>query len=129
MAEPERRRRRVRHSGWSAIEREAPRRAAEVDSPEPAASAETVRSVGRVSSAETPPVHDPESESGARPGGDDQTERGLRGLIGAGASQVSPGAALRARDAARPTDADLAAAEAGLVIVRRGWVPRTPLTR
>lgn len=51
-------------------------------------------------------------------------ERGLRGLVGGGASQVGVRAAMRARDAARPTDADLAAAEANLVIVRRGWVPR-----
>jgi hypothetical protein len=57
------------------------------------------------------------------------SERGLRGLVGGGASQVSVAAALRARDAARPTDADLAAAESDLVIVRRGWVPREELPR
>jgi hypothetical protein len=51
-------------------------------------------------------------------------ERGLRGLLGGGSSQVSTGAALRARDAARPTAADLAAAEADLLIVRRHWTPR-----
>jgi hypothetical protein len=55
------------------------------------------------------------------------SERGLRGLVGGGSSQVSVEAALRARDAARPTDADLATAEAELVIVRRGWVPREEL--
>jgi hypothetical protein len=58
---------------------------------------------------------------------DPYAERGLRGLVGGGSSQVSLGAALRARDAARPTDADLAAADAELVIVRRGWVPREDL--
>ncbi len=58
---------------------------------------------------------------------DQQTERGLRGLVGGGSSQVSVAAALRARDAARPTEADLAAAERDLVIVRRGWVPREEL--
>jgi hypothetical protein len=57
------------------------------------------------------------------------TERGLRGLVGGGASQVSVAAALRARDAARPSDADLASAEEELVIVRRGWVPREELPR
>jgi hypothetical protein len=57
------------------------------------------------------------------------TERGLRGLVGGGASQVGVAAALRARDAARPSDADLAAAEENLVIVRRGWVPREELPR
>jgi len=59
---------------------------------------------------------------------DRETERGLRGLVGAGSSQVSVTAAMRARDAARPTDADLASAETDLVIVKRGWVPRDPLT-
>jgi hypothetical protein len=57
------------------------------------------------------------------------TERGLRGLVGGGASQVSVAAALRARDAARPSGADVAAAEEELIIVRRGWVPREELPR
>src|SRR6476660_4152840 len=57
------------------------------------------------------------------------TERGLRGLVGSGASQVRVTAAMRARDAARPTDEDLATAESELVIVRRGWVPREELPR
>jgi hypothetical protein len=52
-----------------------------------------------------------------------EAERGLRGLVGSGSSQVGTSAALRARDAARPTDADLAEAEERLVIVRRNWVP------
>jgi hypothetical protein len=51
-------------------------------------------------------------------------ERGLRGLVGGGSSQVSPGAALRARDAARPRPEDLERAEANLAIVRRNWSPR-----
>jgi hypothetical protein len=51
-------------------------------------------------------------------------ERGLRGLIGGGSSQVSVNAAMRARDASRPTDADIANAEQTLAIVHRGWVPR-----
>lgn len=57
---------------------------------------------------------------------DRDSERGLRGLVGGGSSQVSIGAAMRARDASRPTDADIAAAETGLTIVHRGWVPRDP---
>lgn len=60
---------------------------------------------------------------------DRETERGLRGLIGSGASQVGTSAALRARDAARPSDADLAEAEERLVIVHRNWVPREDLPR
>ncbi|WP_373313924.1 hypothetical protein [Planosporangium flavigriseum] len=63
----------------------------------------------------------------ARPADDPHAERGLRGLVGGGSSQVSVDAALRARDAARPSAADFAAAEAELVIVRRGWVPREDL--
>jgi hypothetical protein len=67
--------------------------------------------------------------SGAGAGGDDQSERGLRGLVGSGSSQVSVGAALRARDAARPTADQLAEADAELVIVRRNWMPREDLPR
>ncbi|MEU1685718.1 hypothetical protein [Micromonospora sp. NPDC005707] len=59
----------------------------------------------------------------------EEGERGLRGLVGSGSSQVSVTAALRARDAARPTDEDLAEAEARVVIVRRNWVPREELPR
>lgn len=67
-------------------------------------------------------------ESGAA-GDDRDAERGLRGLVGSGASQVSVAAAMRARDAARPTDADLAEAAERLVLVRRNWVPREELPR
>jgi hypothetical protein len=56
-------------------------------------------------------------------------ERGLRGLVGGGSSQVNVAAAMRARDASRPTDEDLARADAELPIVRRGWVPRDDLPR
>jgi hypothetical protein len=62
-----------------------------------------------------------------RPSDDHDLERGLRGLIGPGASQISLSAAMRTRDAARPTEEDLARAEAELEIVRRGWQPRDPL--
>ena len=58
-----------------------------------------------------------------------ESERGLRGLVGSGSSQVSVGAALRARDAARPTEDHLAAADRDLPIVRRNWVPREELPR
>lgn len=51
-------------------------------------------------------------------------ERGLRGLVGSGSSQVSPAAAMRARDAARPRPEDIDRAEAELTIVRRRWSPR-----
>ncbi|MBB2948118.1 hypothetical protein FB565_007889 [Actinoplanes lutulentus] len=58
-----------------------------------------------------------------------ESERGLRGLVGSGSSQVSVGAALRARDASRAGDAEIAAAERDLVIVRRNWLPREELPR
>ena len=82
-------------------------------------------------------VHDPEpveepvtaEHAHAHPTDETSSERGLRGLVGGGSSQVSVTAALRARDAARPTDEDLASAEANLVIVRRGWVPREDLPK
>jgi hypothetical protein len=57
------------------------------------------------------------------------SERGLRGLVGGGSSQVNVRAAMRARDASRPTDEDLVEAERVLAIVRRGWVPREDLPR
>lgn len=60
---------------------------------------------------------------------DRDTERGLRGLVGAGTSQITVGAAMRARDAARPTEEQLAHSDEDLVIVRRGWVPREQLPR
>ena len=104
MGEPERRRRRLRQP-----------------QPEPAAA--------------TPEMHDPVAEddrtAGRRPAlpDDREVERGLRGLVGSGASQVRVGAAMRARDASRPTPQDEAEAEARLVVVRRNWVPREDLPR
>ena len=68
--------------------------------------------------------------SGAGAGADErESERGLRGLVGSGSSQVSVGAALRARDASRPTEEDLAEADRELTIVRRNWLPREDLPR
>ena len=66
--------------------------------------------------------------SGAGAGGE-ESERGLRGLVGPGSSQVSVHAAMRARDAARPTEEQMADAEANLTIVRRNWTPREDLPR
>ncbi|HEX5542848.1 MAG TPA: hypothetical protein VFX60_15015 [Micromonospora sp.] len=90
-------------------------------------------------SAMTAPVHDPEPpraesvppirldptdvrRTGPAPD-EREAERALRNLVGAGASQLSVSAALRARDAARPTAADLAEAEERVVLIRRNWVP------
>lgn len=70
----------------------------------------------------TSPVQDPEDEEAPQHDERDM-ERGLRGLVGGGSSQVRVAAAMRARDATRPSDEELAAAENGLVIIRRGWTP------
>ncbi|MCW6008445.1 hypothetical protein K1W54_28460 [Micromonospora sp. CPCC 205371] len=73
--------------------------------------------------ATTAEIAEPESPPARVVPEEREVERGLRGLVGSGSSQVGTGAAMRARDAARPTDADLAEAEERLVIVRRNWVP------
>ncbi|BCJ60692.1 hypothetical protein Jiend_41140 [Micromonospora endophytica] len=109
MAEAERRRRRHRHHGGH----------------------ET--GVEEGARATTPAVHDggggDPPPRGRRGGATDEGERGLRGLVGSGSSQVSVTAAMRARDAARPTEEDLAEAAARLTIVRRNWTPREELPR
>ncbi|MEU8329732.1 hypothetical protein [Micromonospora sp. NPDC048839] len=110
MGDPDRRRRRLRHH----------------PDPEPAG-----RSTDSPT-ASTAGVHDGDNPPPRRRnhGGDERDgERGLRGLVGSGSSQVGLSAALRARDAARPTDDDLAEAEARVVVVRRNWVPREELPR
>ena len=56
-------------------------------------------------------------------GGRASSPRGERDLAGSGMSQVGPTGAMRARDLNRPTDADLAEAQAELEIVRRHWAP------
>ncbi len=58
---------------------------------------------------------------------EDHSERSLRALVTTRSTQVSPSAAMRAREAAMPTAADLLAAEADLVVVRRHYVPPTAL--
>jgi hypothetical protein len=70
--------------------------------------------------ATTSAIHDGDELTGHD---EREVERGLRSLVGGGASQVGVAAAMRARDAARPSDEELAAAEANLIIVRRGWTP------
>lgn len=64
------------------------------------------------------------NESGRHHGRD--AERGWRELAGSAPSQVGLGGALRARDVARPTAEDLAAAERTVVVVRRQWQPPEP---
>jgi hypothetical protein len=70
------------------------------------------------------PADDPEIESApAKRRRPDPNERGLRDLVGSGPSQLGPTRAMRARDANRPTEADLAEAEEEVVLVRRHWKP------
>ncbi|WP_433312021.1 hypothetical protein ACQP0U_26255 [Micromonospora sp. CA-269861] len=110
MGDPDRRRRRLRHH----------------------ADTETARPGADSPTTSTPAVHDGDDPPPRRrnAGGDERDgERGLRGLVGSGSSQVGLSAALRARDAARPDDDDLAEAEARVVVVRRNWVPREELPR
>ncbi|MFG2047897.1 hypothetical protein ACGFIW_10775 [Micromonospora sp. NPDC048935] len=111
MGDPDRRRRRLRHHH-----------------PDPETAGRSTDSP----TASTTGVHDGDDPPPRRrnSGGDERDgERGLRGLVGSGSSQVGLSAALRARDAARPTDDDLAKAEARVVVVRRNWVPREELPR
>ena len=90
---------------------------------QPAAGERTPRARAGSGAGAALPPEDAAAWAGAEP--DPATgERGLRGLVGGGSSQVTPDAALRARDAARPTAEDLARAEAELRIVRRNWTPR-----
>ncbi|MEU2666639.1 hypothetical protein [Micromonospora sp. NBC_01740] len=105
MGDTERRRRRIRHPSGDAGATGGP-------------------------DATTAGVHDgPEPPRARRGGPGDEGDRGLRGLVGPGSSQVSVTAAMRARDASRPTDEDLAAAEERVVIIRRNWTPREDLPR
>ncbi|MCM0674944.1 hypothetical protein NCC78_09610 [Micromonospora phytophila] len=106
MGDTERRRRRVRHQpGGDQVAAEAP----------------SATTAGVTDGTEPPRVR--------RGGPGDEGERGLRGLVGSGSSQVSVTAAMRARDAARPSDEDLAEAEARVVVIRRNWTPREDLPR
>lgn len=112
MASPIRRRRRIRGSQGAGASNRTGRA---VDVEVPSADAGT-------------PAWDPDNGATAEPDLA-QAERGLRGLVGGGSSQVTPTAALRARDAARPRPEDLERAEAELTIVRRNWTPDTPFPR
>ncbi|MER5458914.1 hypothetical protein ABT008_29530 [Micromonospora sp. NPDC002389] len=108
MADAERRRRRHRHHGG----------------PDAPTDGGTTATTANVHDGGEPP---PRGRRGGGPA--EEGERGLRGLVGSGSSQVNVTAAMRARDAARPTDEDLAEAAARMVIVRRNWTPRDELPR
>jgi len=139
MAEPVRRRRRIRPASDSTAAEATgagPEPATPAPpTPAPATNAPTGTGMGAepaepgYARAETSPVTDAlvvgivdlplDADADITP-----SERGLRGLVGGGSSQIKPAAALRARDAARPRPEDLERAEAELTIVRRHWTPR-----
>lgn len=130
MPDLERRRRRLRHNSTDGSVTKRVPGTADRDGrpPEPASGLPTRTATVHDSAPEpTGPQRQPVT---ARSAAEDRDgERGLRGLVGSGSSQVSPGAALRARDAARPTETYLAEAEQRVVVVRRHWVPREDLPR
>jgi hypothetical protein len=124
MGEPERRRRRLRPPSAAAAADPPLAETMAVGDPEDPDAAPD-RPARRVPRA---PAVRPTSGAGYLE--DRDVERGLRGLVGSGSSQVSVSAALRARDAARPTEAHLADAEGTLAIMRRNWTPpEGPLLR
>jgi hypothetical protein len=116
----------------SAQDRPRRRRRPRRPSDEPAGNAASAspvagQSQGQPAGAEPNPAGRPPGNSGAGRREDSgrgrDSERGWRELAGSSPSQVGLGGALRARDVARPTAADLAAAERDVVVVRRQWQP------
>jgi len=61
--------------------------------------------------------------SSRRGSGPRDNDRAWRDLVGSSPSQIGVSGSMRARDVARPTEQDLAAAESELAIVRRQWHP------
>jgi hypothetical protein len=116
MGEPELRRRRLRPPSTTAAK-------AEADPAEAMTETMAVEDPDETRAARPRPRLPRAPTSGAGYVDERDVERGLRGLVGSGSSQVGVGAALRARDAARPTDTHLAEAERSLTIVRRNWSP------
>lgn len=124
MAETERRRRRLRHPATPDRDQTATAGRDQTAAPgrdQTATAAATAGVTDTTTMAPTRRTGPEERDTGG--------DRGLRGLVGSGNSQVTVTAALRARDASRPSDQDLAEAEARLVMVRRNWVPREELPR
>jgi len=74
--------------------------------------------------AAVPPAQEKRAPKDDRSPKEDRSPRGLRDLVGSGHSQLGVSGALRGRDVNRPSEADLAEAEATLKIVRRNWKPQ-----
>ncbi len=134
MGEPEpprhRRRERRRTGTAPAVPDEAPREYAGQTSPPPGESpAAPAGGAPEPVPAEPGPAAPtstaaPAAGAGKRKGRGRQSdvERGLRGIVGAGPSQVGLLGAMRARDAAKPTAEEMATAERDVVVVRRHYV-------
>ena len=88
--------------------------------PAPSAAAQTPPPVPVQASNGKDERRKPRRKSGDRQARGDDPRGDLAGTV---RSQVGVSGALRARDVNRPTEEDLAAAEAQLVIVRRNWRP------
>jgi hypothetical protein len=112
-------------AGGSGYQRHRSRRRRERQQPP----AEPPRRFGASVGEHRQPPSDPAADLQARPPTTEPREddRALRGLVGAGPSMLSLDAALRARDASRPTEEEMAEAERDLVIVRRQYVPTESL--
>lgn len=67
------------------------------------------------------------TRSGSDSRGRSDSDRSLRALVTTRPTQLTPIAAMRARDVAAPNAADLAQAAADLVVIRRNYVPPAPL--
>jgi predicted flap endonuclease-1-like 5' DNA nuclease len=125
---PKRRRRRrgaVRAQGAPAAagsaartEAQAPAATSGAAAPVAAAAEEIAIVATAIEATATPPA-----KGRRRKPSPDGPERGLRDIVGAGRSQLSVSGALRARDVNRPTEADIAAAERDVAVVRRNWKP------
>ena len=92
-----------------------------VPEPDLAGVADPPVEVGRVEPAANRSA--PNSQRGRTKGRNQSEDRGWRDLAGNSPSQLGVSGALRARDVARPSEADLAAAERELTIVHRQWQP------
>ena len=77
---------------------------------------------------EPDPMHSGSPADAPRTRPESGGDRALRALVSTRSTQLSPTAAMRAREVSTPTAEDLAAAERDLVIVRRHYQPPTPLT-
>ncbi len=89
----------------------------------PVKSAEAVTPLAEVVSTQPPAVRGPRRERSPVRASNRDPERGWRDLAANTPSQVGVDGALRARDVARPSAADLAAAEREVNLIRRGWQP------